>query len=281
MRSILILVTILMFSACNSDAQLYRPQDDAEVTVPDTLFSVDYSKHLTGVYNDEDIKDDFGKIKWALTKGRSEIVTDDKFDNALRVSFPKGSVGPQEGGIQFVRTLPRNNEYYLDYYIMVESGFDFGKGGKLPGLTSGGDKFTGGHHPDNGEGWSARYMWVQNGGLIVYLYYVDMKSTYGDQLVLKNVKIIPGKWHRLTQHIVLNSDNKKNGKIEVWFDEKKVVDERSLRLRLDGKGKIDAFYFSTFHGGATPDWAPKSDSFIRFNKMSVSKIAPDFISSQK
>lgn len=269
------IVFILLAIATSSYAQLYRPQ---KVVVPDTVFNVEFSNNQLGAYTDENIKNDFKDIKWALTKGRSEIVTDKEHGKALKVSYPKGSVGPQAGGIQFVRTLPESNEYYLDYYFKVEKGFDFVKGGKLPGLTSGGDKFTGGHHPENGEGWSARYMWLNDGTLIVYLYFVDMKSKYGDQLSLKKVKIIPGNWHRITQRIVLNTNNKKNGIVQVWFDEKKVVDQRGLRLRFDDKGKIDAFYFSTFHGGASPDWAPKHDSYIKFDKITVSKLAPCFIS---
>jgi len=274
MKTALFLTLLTAVSVFDMRAQLYRP---AKEKVPDIVFTVDFSKDGLGAYTDEDVKSDFGNIKWVMTKGRGEIIEEGSRGNVLRVAFPKGSLGPKEGGIQFVRMLPRNNEYYLDYYIKVEEGFDFRKGGKLPGLTSGGEKFTGGIHPEHGEGWSARYMWVKDGGLIVYLYYVDMKGKYGDQLVLKNCKLKPGKWHRLTQHIVLNSGNKKNGKVEVWFDEKKVVDERGLRLRLNGEGMIDAFYFSTFHGGSTPDWAPENDSYIRFDDISVTKIAPDFL----
>ncbi len=274
MKGFLFFVFLFVISALGVDAQLYRPKKEA---VPDKVFTVDFSKDKPGLYTDDDVRNDFGNIKWVLTKERGEITKEDGHGNILRVSYPEGAVGPQEGGIQFVRKLPGSNEYYLDYYIKAEEGFDFGKGGKLPGLTSGGDKFTGGIHPENGEGWSARYMWVKDGGLIVYLYYVDMKGKYGDQLVLKNCKLKPGKWHRLTQHIVLNTGNKKNGKVEVWFDEKKVVDERGLRLRMNGLGLIDAFYFSTFHGGATPDWAPKNDSFMRFDNITVSKVVPDFL----
>ena len=266
------LIFILFITTIN--AQLYRPK---KVIVPDTVFCINFNNHKLGVYNDDNIIEDFSEIKWSLTKERSKIINDNEKGNCLQVKYPANSVGPDAGGIQFVRPLPESNEYYLDYYLKAEKGFDFMKGGKLPGLTSGGDKFTGGHHPKHGEGWSARYMWIKDGKLIVYLYYTDMKNKYGDQLVLKNSQLIPGKWHRITQKIVLNSNNKKNGVIQVWFDEKKAVDERGLKLRSDDIGKIDAFYFSSFHGGATPDWAPKNDSFFRFNKITVSKIAPDFL----
>jgi hypothetical protein len=274
MKEVLFFVFILVLHVSETDAQSYPLQKE---DVPEIVFSVDFSKDTVGIYSSDDVKKDFENIKWVLTKKRAEIKKEEGRGNVLRVSYPKGSLGSHEGGIQFVRELPERNEYYLDYYIKAEEGFDFRKGGKLPGLTSGGEKYTGGFHPEHGEGWSARYMWVKDGYLIVYLYYVDMKGKYGDHIDLKNCRLEPGKWHRLTQHIVLNTDNKKNGWIQVWFDEKKVVDERRVRLRLNNLGLIDAFYFSTFHGGSSLGWVPENDSFMRFDNITVSKAAPDFM----
>src|SRR5262249_16347360 len=48
-------------------------------------------------------------------------------------------------------------ELYLRYYLKFPDGFDFGKGGKLPGLYGGPiGAESGGHH---GAGFSTRYMW--------------------------------------------------------------------------------------------------------------------------
>ena len=138
--------------------------------------------------------------------------------------------------------------------------------------------YTGGVHPDNGEGWSARYMWVQrNAGVeaIVYFYYVDMSSQYGDSV--NSAKYFEtGKWYRLTQRIKLNENNLSNGIMQVWIDGNEVINNTDVRYRLWGKGDIDSFYFSTFHGGASEDWSPQNDSFALFDNIKVTKSKPEF-----
>ncbi|MEN8247657.1 MAG: polysaccharide lyase [Bacteroidota bacterium] len=240
------------------------------------VLHIDFEDMPIGVYTDSILNKNWNGVKWSSTKERSEIVTsfDPERGKVLQVYFPKGAVGPEQGGIQFVKNLPPANEYYLDYYIKFERGFSFSIGGKLPGLTSGGAKYSGGVHPDEGEGWSARYMWVKNKP-IIYLYYVDMQLKYGETVPLMG-EIEPGKWYRFTQYIRLNDPGKKNGYIQVWIDGVKSGYKKKFRLRLEDKGLIDSFYFSTFHGGASEDWAPVRGSYIRFDDFKVTTEKPDF-----
>ena len=241
------------------------------------VFEIDFNNAATGKYTKEALIKDGGEMRWVLFDNRAHIVADPKGKkgNVLKVDYPKGTVGPQTNGVQFIKNLPPSNEYYLDYYVMFEDGFDFRQGGKLPGLTSGGSAYTGGNHPDNGEGWSARYMWVKKGEALVYFYYVDMKSKYGD-IVKLNMSFETGKWYRLTQRIKLNDDNLSNGIMQVWVDGKEVVNNTNVRYRLWDKGVIDSFYFSTFHGGASDDWSPQNDSFALFDGFKVTKTKPSF-----
>ncbi|MCI2229843.1 hypothetical protein MC378_11755 [Polaribacter sp. MSW13] len=259
----------------NSYAQTSVKVD--EIKTQKTFLELNFDTSEKGKYTKLDLVKEAGEIRWSLFENRANIVADpeEKKGNVLKVDYPKGTVGPQTNGVQFIKTLPASNEYYLDYYLYFEEGFDFRQGGKLPGLTSGGSTYTGGHHPDNGEGWSARYMWVKKGEAIVYFYYVDMKSKYGDAVKL-GVHFKTGKWYRLTQRIKLNEDNLSNGIMQVWVDGKQVVNNTNVRYRLWGKGEIDSFYFSTFHGGATEDWSPKNDSSALFDAIKVTKSKPDF-----
>lgn len=195
----------------------------------------------------------------------------------LRVAYPKGSVGPQTGGMQFVVPIPADHEYWLSYRVKFEEGFDFRKGGKLPGLTSGGSKFTGGRGASSGDGWSARYMWKDGGKLQVYLYHTDMKGEYGDGIYVPGAVLRPGRWHRLTQHIRLNTGDAADGVLEVWFDDRLALARNDVRYRLAGRGPIDSFYFSTFHGGNSADWAPQNDSFARFDDLSLERSRPGFV----
>lgn len=205
----------------------------------------------------------------------------------LRISYPEEGVRPKDSGSQFVVNLPTTKELWLSYRFKFEEGFDFKRGGKLPGLTSGGSFYTGGNIPVTGDGWSARFMWRNSGtyanGLYIYAYYVGQENTqWGDSIPLDDrvAKIVPGQWHRLTQRIKLNDSDQSNGEIDVWFDDEIAYSSSSFRWREGAEGMIDAFYFSTFHGGQSSDWAPEVDSFCRFDDFLVSREAPGFIGGE-
>ena len=267
-----------MFNACSQNTLETEEVEEVEV-VKDSkiIFELNFNATTEGKYTKQNLIKEAGEIRWSLLGDRANIIKDPLGEkgNILKVDYPKGTVGPETNGIQFIKSLPVSNEYYLDYYVYFEEGFDFRQGGKLPGLTSGGSKYTGGNHPDNGEGWSARYMWVKKGEAIVYFYYVDMKSKYGDA-VKSGINFETKKWYRLTQRIKLNENNLSNGIMQVWIDGKEVINNTDVRYRLWGKGDIDTFYFSTFHGGATEDWSPQNDSFALFDNIKVTTQKPEF-----
>ncbi|MGJ8693856.1 MAG: polysaccharide lyase [Thalassotalea sp.] len=229
------------------------------------LLAVDFEQSPLGLYNNQQIKSEWNNISWASVYQRAEIITDKRQGQMLRMFYPKGGLGPKETGGQFAVKLPEASEYTLSYKIKFEHGFDFAKGGKLPGLTSGGAKFTGGNHPDNGEGWSARYMWLKQGTAVLYLYYVDMTSKWGEALALNEITFKSGQWYELKQRIKVNQANQQDAAIKVWVDGKLVMEKTNFRLRIGEQGLIDCLYFSTFFGGNSRDWVPNNDSFIQFD----------------
>ena len=166
---------------------------------------------------------------------------------------------------------PPSEELWLSYYVKFGTGFDFRRGGKLPGLASGGGRYTGGNRPVNGEGWSARYVWRPEGGAAVYLYYVDMPDQWGEGLALQEFTFTPGTWHQVTQHIKLNTNDDANGVLETWVDGTQYLSRADIRFRLGDQGLIDSLYFSTFHGGKKQDWAPRVDSTAFFDGFVVSR----------
>lgn len=270
----MVLALLFVVHACAQSElpdELYNPNNQIK---GDTVMFVDFNKSPLGIYSEESLIKDFGDIQWALLKDRGEIVAEKDRGNVLKVLFPKGSVGPEQGGIQFLKTLPYATAYYYDCYIKFSENFDFNLGGKLPGLTSGGDKYTGGNKPVNGEGWSARYMWTDKNP-VVYLYYVDMPEQYGEPLYL-SVNFEKGRWYRLTQYIRVNSSDKKDAKVKVWVDGKVVLEKENFRLRCGEMGLIDSFYFSTFHGGNTPEWAPRVDCHLLIDNLMIKKSPVNF-----
>ncbi|HEX9541212.1 MAG TPA: hypothetical protein VGA04_23855 [Streptosporangiaceae bacterium] len=90
---------------------------------------------------------------------------------ALRVVYGQGSSAnscgncPHPGGGQFYTSFANMGHsgfasarvLYLRYYVKFQAGFDFGRGGKLPGLYGGPiSQASGGRH---GQAFSTRYMW--------------------------------------------------------------------------------------------------------------------------
>jgi hypothetical protein len=227
---------------------------------------VTFDELAPGPYTQQAATAEWPVLKWFGLAERGRIVASAKnpAQRFLEVTYPAGTFGPDKNGGQFLVAIPAREEWYLDYYVMFRPGFDFRLGGKLPGLTGNGALSTGGNnHP--GEAWSARYMWHARGGIGVYLYHMDQKGKYGDTLTLEGCTLKPGQWHRLTQRLKVNTNEDRNGVVQVWFDGKKVVDRTDLRLRSGTKAPVDSFYFSTFHGGSSADWAPQSDSLACFD----------------
>ena len=225
---------------------------------------VDFDAHPEGPYEMGAFRKDWGNAFLGKLHQRSAITAEPK-GNSLRLTFPKGSLGPNEGGAQFRESLAPHEAYRLSYRVLFEKGFDFRRGGKLPGL-GGGKANTGGQKP-TGDGWSARYMWGEDGKLDLYLYHLDQKTEYGERFPLQ-AKATPGQWLTLLQVVQVNAPGKADGHIRVWVDGQLALHQKGLRLR--GKVEpevalVDQFIFSTFHGGSTKNWAPTRNSYARFD----------------
>jgi hypothetical protein len=221
--------------------------------------------HEVGPYTDNKYVKDFGKPEY-VNMSRAEILEESPTKKVLRITTPAGAWGSRNSGGSLKTSIPPRDEYDLEYQIRFGhangTGFDFNKGGKLPGLA-GGRCNTGGVRP-TGDGWSARYMWRREGALVIYLYHLDQKGDYGEDLPL-DVKAQLGKWYKLRQYIRLNNDGKNDGILKIWVNGKLVLERNDIRYRLGSKALIDHFLFSHFWGGNDNTWAPGETSSIYFN----------------
>lgn len=75
--------------------------------------------------------------------------------------------------LRAVAGLAPTNALHLRYYVRFSEGFDFVKGGKLPGLF-------GGAIPDGTNGFSVRYMWRTNGDGEAYAH-LPTSDLYGTE----------------------------------------------------------------------------------------------------
>lgn len=233
-----------------------------------TILHSRFSDLKLGKTTNERLLTQYPSMKWAQSYDRVQVVQKGK-QKVLSVEYPKGSVGPSEGGAQWVWKLPEKEEYILTYSVKFEEGFDFRLGGKLPGLTSGGEKWTGGNRPLNGEGWSARLMWREQGMAELYLYYLGMKGKWGDSINLSQLQFETGKWYNIRERIRVNTPGDNNAIIQIWINDELLLDMQNFRLRLSETGKIDSAYFSTFHGGNQPKWGPHNHSKALFGDFHV------------
>jgi hypothetical protein len=206
--------------------------------------------------------------------GRFHVVVSEGHGRALEVFYPKGGVGPQKSGGQWLAALPPRTTYELEYRVRFSSDFDWRRGGKLPGLAGGSVPVGGNFDPD---GFSSRYMWREDGRLVVYLYWAGQASAarergrqYGVDLDC-GITLERGRDYRLRQRITLNTPGEADGQLQVWVDGRPVLERGDLLFR-DQPGKtwqIDRFLFSTFHGGNDPTWAPKHDCRAEFDDIVV------------
>ena len=239
---------------------------------------VDFDSTQLGTYTKDRAKGDWSGLRWGhfdratIVAGANALGTSN--GRSLKVFYPKGQVSSARSGCQFQVGLAPQSEYFLDYRVRFgdadKKRWDFGRGGKLPGLA-GGTANTGGKKP-TGDGWSARYMW-KKGKLVVYLYHLGQKGTNGETLAL-NQLLVAGKWYRLTQRIRVNNGQSPDGVLQVWVDGKLKLDRRDIRFRKGNLAPVDVFYFSTFFGGSSKSWAPKIDSEAYFDQFLIQHTAP-------
>ncbi|MCA9598971.1 MAG: hypothetical protein KC776_36930 [Myxococcales bacterium] len=241
------------------------------------ILKVDFEPAPTGPYTKSAMDLEWTGLKWAqgLTEGRVDIVegAEAHSGKSLRILYPKGGVGPGEGGAQWLVNLPKSfDELYVSYWVKFGTGFDFVKGGKIPGL-GGGANNTGGSKPDGTDGWSGRMMWRTGGDAVQYLYHPDQPTIYGEDLgydIGGQRSFVPGEWVQVEHHFVMNTPGQHDGIVEAWWNGQKAMERTDIRYRDVDTFAIDVFYFSTFFGGSGADWAATKDEYTYFDDFVIS-----------
>jgi Polysaccharide lyase 14 len=186
----------------------------------------------------------------------------------LTVTYPAGSTapsaGPPYGGAQICIPFAGGSrtDATLSYRVRFPVGFQFVKGGKLPGMYGGVEPFSGGGH--NAYGWSMRLMWRAGGAAEVYGYISTTTNGYGDDWGRGNFSFqADGQWHSLTEHIHLNTPGHSDGYVTLAYDGTVRIDQTGLAITTMGT-PIGGLFFSTFYGGHDSSWAPTANEHIDF-----------------
>ncbi len=231
------------------------------------LLNVDFNKHEEGPYSKAMLDEDWLNPSWESGDGRVSITADPSFnEKSLQVLYPELGVGPEMSGAQWPVKFEPQEELFVSYYILFPAGWDGVKGGKLPGLC--GSECPCSTEVTGKNGFSARYMFRPDMKIVVNCYHMDQPGKDGEDFEL-DYTFERGTWYKLTQRIKLNSPGSKNGELQAWVDDAEVLAVDTLRYRDVDTVRIDQFYFSTFYGGSTPDWAPLSDQYIYYDEFKV------------
>ncbi|KAM5542808.1 hypothetical protein V8D89_003769 [Ganoderma adspersum] len=217
--------------------------------------------------------------------------------SSIQSKYPKGSFKPSatpRGGISFYAPGPEDvdltaaAEATLSYSVLFEDGFDFVKGGKLPGLYGGNSDAEAigcsGGRRDNGC-FSARFMWRTSGAGELYTYLPpdspenkavctvppksDCNDVFGASVGRGAFKFTPGKRNTIGQRIRLNDVGKANGELELFVDGKSVFTVPGLVLRTAASGRIRGIQMQSFFGGNDASWATPKDQNVFFGDFSV------------
>lgn len=225
------------------------------------IFWLPTSNAGTGVLLDENfdrlLPTAFGKA--VLEHRHTELVDEKGVGNsqAVRVLYH----GYERGSRRVVVSspLPAAENVRLSFSVKFCPDFDFARGGKLHGLGSS-RPVTGGNAVSD-DRWSARLMWRREGGLMTYVYHQDMKGRFGDTQTAGDFRFIPGQYHRVDLTLQLNSQPAvADGVMTVAVDGAQLIQHTNLRFRSTdaSRGLIQSMLFSTFHGGSSPNWAPRT-----------------------
>lgn len=272
-RSLYGLTVALLFSM-----MMYLPLRSQSIS-SNKLFNIylhnDFNKNNTGIYWDNEWQSDWNFPVWSNRQVPPEIMEDTIFfpkrNHFMRWHFPRGSVGPEQGGGQWFTKFGELQEVYLSYNIRFKPGFDWVISGKLPGLR-GGPRWSGAGPPSRKDGFVALLMWNKEGILKFYYYHHNQTHEYGD-MKSWNHTIETGKWFNITIRVVINTLNKESGNpdgiMEGFINGRLVSQVTGLKLRDISCIHVDQIFMTSSFGGVGNQFAAKNNEWIDIDDVIV------------
>jgi len=220
---------------------------------------------------------------------------------ALRALYKKGSTSPGHtdlvGGFSMYALtgvdLTKGKEILFSYKAYFPKGFDFKKGGKMPGLFMGTSnevarKCSGGQH-QSGNCASSRMMFRTGGAGELYAYFPQTAAntkalktvkpttvdndTYGTSVGRGSFKWATGDWTAISQRVKLNDVGSKNGEFQVWVNGESIMNISGLEFRTSNDFLVRGAQLQTFFGGHDSSWASPKDQYSWFKDIAAAILS--------
>lgn len=238
------------------------------------IVSQDFAKYAKGAfpYTSQMVYGD-----WPNVKGPLKMLAPDGSckvnDGAIYGYFPKGKILGYDSGFTWYSELDTPMaEGTMEYDVYFQEGFDFTKGGKLPGVC-GLDCPVGCSAVSPQRGWSTRLMWREGGGMVTYAYYPDKpKAIRCGEDWRWSKKVVPGRWFNVKIYTKINTPGKADGISKAYLDGELVMQKTGIMFRYNSADSytISRAYLTTYVGGSSVEmFAPSHDQFIKFDNFKV------------
>ncbi|MGD8765988.1 MAG: hypothetical protein PVG87_27015 [Desulfobacteraceae bacterium] len=262
MKSLIIIFTIfsIFFLSQNIEAEV--------------IYYNDFNDDPTGRYSVSNLKADWNNPPWenGVSQGLVEIVEGPEAleGKSMRCRYRAHTLDMNQWQLFFDRKYV---ELYSSFWIKFAKNFDFVMVGKVPGFA-GGAANSGGNKPNGRDGFGGIMMWAKNAIVVQYVYHPDphpndpwgegFRWNIGGQRYFQR-----GKWHHIENYVKMNTPGKHDGVIKGWFDGELAFKKTDFRFRDVDSFAVDLFYFQTHFGGEGPQFQPKKDEFIYFDKFTI------------
>ncbi|KAJ3152359.1 hypothetical protein HDU86_005888 [Geranomyces michiganensis] len=179
--------------------------------------------------------------------------------DVLQITYPAGTRNPKDGkigGTGFYASpidLSSARTVTFSYEILFPKGFNFVKGGKLPGLY---DRS------------------LQTKAFCNVPPVTLCNPTYGASMGRGSYTFTPGKWTSVSQTITLNSFKgktpNKDGRVQVIVNGKKAIDFAQVVFVAKPSVGFEGIDFETFFGGNDDSWATPTTQRVYFKNFALS-----------
>jgi hypothetical protein len=185
--------------------------------------------------------------------------------------FEAGKFGGGGNGHIIRFPIVPGREYLFEYRLRFDAGFDFSRGGKIPGLS--GASSPSGCDASDGTGFTARQMWREQGRLIGYIYDMDQSTECGNAIAT-GFNFAVGRWYSIKQRIKLNTGRNHDGVLQLWVDDRQVINRSNMGWMVEAPDRmIDEVMLDFFFGGSTADWSPSRNCTLSFGDLYLTRVA--------